>query len=171
MAVTWKNLPAGANTTIRMGGFYTALVRDKLRVVALNSNVCYIFNWWMFYGTSIMKTQLQWFHDTLLMAEKNNEKVHVLNHMFNGHEDTHKPCSREYRRIMDRFYQTVVAEFHGHSEYWDFNIFYHHNNPKLPASVAFNGGSVASFIEVNRNYMVYSVDSATYVSIILLKFE
>jgi sphingomyelin phosphodiesterase len=113
-----------------------------------------------------MRNQLQWLHDTLLKAEQNNETVHMLNHMHNGHEDVYQPCSREYRRIMDRFSHIVVAEFHGHSEYFDVNVIYRANNPSEPTSIAFSGGSVASFIEVNRNYMIYTVDPVSYVSML-----
>lgn len=164
VSTVWnKTLPVDTMDTIKYGGFYTTIVKDKLRVIALNTNVCYIFNWWTFYDSSIMKTQLQWLHDTLQEAEKNDEKVHILSHMYNGHEDNHKPCSREYRRIIDRFSDIVVSEFHGHTEYFDVNVVYRENNPSDPVSIAFSGGSVASFIEVNRNYIVYSIDPVTYV--------
>lgn len=163
-AELWTNrLPAETIDTIRHGGYYSALVRDKLRVISLNSNLCYIFNWWVLYESKTMRDQMQWFHNALLEAERNGEKVHVLTHMFNGHEDVHKPCSREYRRIMDRFKDIVLAEFHGHTEDFEFSIFYEENDPTKPISIAFAGGSVASFTGVNRNFMHYAVDSSNYV--------
>lgn len=65
---------------------------------------------------------------------------------------------------MDRFKNIVVAEFHGHTENFEFSIFYEENNSSLPISVAFAGGSLASFTQVNRNFMSYAVDSTNYVS-------
>jgi hypothetical protein len=37
--------------------------------------------------------------------------------------------------------------------------------PTHPVSVAVNGGSVTPFSDLNPNYKIYTVNSATYVSI------
>lgn len=41
----WDGLPKEAHETILKGGYYTTLVKPGFRIVALNSNVGYIFNW------------------------------------------------------------------------------------------------------------------------------
>lgn len=42
----WSHwLPAEAEETILRGGFYTVLARPGFRIIALNNNVCYTFNW------------------------------------------------------------------------------------------------------------------------------
>jgi hypothetical protein len=38
-------LPPETKETIMQGGFYTALARPGFRIIALNNNVCYYFNW------------------------------------------------------------------------------------------------------------------------------
>jgi hypothetical protein len=38
-------LPVEAKETILRGGFYTALAQPGFRIIALNNNVCYTFNW------------------------------------------------------------------------------------------------------------------------------
>lgn len=45
VAKLWKDwLPEETQKTILLGGYYTVLVKPGLRIVALNSNVCYILN-------------------------------------------------------------------------------------------------------------------------------
>jgi hypothetical protein len=100
----------------------------------------------------------------LLEAEKAGEKVHILAHIPNGDEDYHKPCSREFRRVVDRFHNTIVAQFNGHTEFFGLNIFYQSNDVSKPVNLAWNGGSLATFSNVNRNYVVYNVDPVSYVS-------
>jgi sphingomyelin phosphodiesterase len=44
--------------------------------------------------------QLQWLADTLLQAEKNGEKVHILGHITS--DQCFRTWSREFRRIVNR---------------------------------------------------------------------
>lgn len=147
-------------SSVKSGGFYTTFVRPGLRLIALNNNVCFTFNWWLLFEVKSIQKQFQWLHDTLLSAENAGDKVHILSHIPNGDEDYHQPCSREYRRIIDRFHETIVAQFNGHTEFFGFNLFASKN-------VAFNAGSLATFSGVNRNYNVYDVDPKTFVRLIL----
>lgn len=156
-------LPPAALKTVVNGGYYTTLVKPGLRLIALNNNVCFVLNWWLLYEVESVRVQFQWLHDTLLAAEKDGEKVHILAHIPNGDEDYHKPCSREYRRIVDRFHDTILGQFHGHSEYFGYGIFHKNNEMTSPINVAWSGGSIATFSGVNRNYVVYSVDPVSYV--------
>lgn len=164
----WSDkLPPDALKTVKSGGYYTTLILPGLRVIALNNNVCINFNWWILYEVKSIQKQFQWLHDTLLLAERAGEKVHILSHIPNGDEDYHQPCSREYSRIINRFHETIIAQFNGHSEFFGFNLF---KKQREEINVAYNGGSLATFSGVNRNYVVYSVDPISFVSL-LLKFK
>lgn len=160
----WSDwLPYEALETVKNGGYYTTLVSPGLRLIALHNNVCFIFNWWIFYNVKSIQEQFQWLHDVLLAAEQAGEMVHILAHIPNGDEDVHLPCSREYRKIVDKFHHIIAAQFNGHTEKFGFNVYYR-NNEAVPVNVAWNGGSLASFSRVNRNYVVYDVDPVNYVS-------
>lgn len=118
-----------------------------------------------------IESQFQWMHDVLLSAEEAGEKVHILAHIPNGDEDFHQPCSREFRKIVDRFHNIIAAQFNGHVEVFGFNVFYDENDEKAPVNVAWNGGSIATFSGVNRNYNLYNVDPVTYVRCQLSDFN
>lgn len=48
MADLWIQLgwlPMSARSTILRGGFYTLSPKPGFRIIALNSNVCYRYNW------------------------------------------------------------------------------------------------------------------------------
>ncbi|XP_063702884.1 sphingomyelin phosphodiesterase-like [Culicoides brevitarsis] len=155
-------LPNSTLSTIKKGGFYTTLIKPKLRVIALNNNDCYIYNWWTLYSTDAQLEQLQWFHDTLFEAEKNNEKVHVLAHIYPGEGSCFVVWSREYKRIIERFHETIRAQFYGHSHYDEFNIFYENQNPQKPINVGWNGGSLTPFNDINPNYLIYNVSKISF---------
>lgn len=45
LAEQWKMwLPETALETLRKGGYYTFIMRDKLRIIVLNSNLCFTSN-------------------------------------------------------------------------------------------------------------------------------
>lgn len=163
VAEEWKAwLPEDALRTVRLGGYYTLLARPGFRIVAINNNDCYTFNWWIAYKPDAAKVQLQWLHDTLLAAERNNEKVHILGHVPPGTSGCNKIYAREYRRIVERFWNTISAQFAGHSHNDEFNIFYSRDNPSQALNVLWNGGSTTAYSDVNPNYKVYTMDTSTY---------
>ncbi|XP_058823019.1 sphingomyelin phosphodiesterase-like [Topomyia yanbarensis] len=155
-------LPAEARQTITRGGFYTVLVRPGFRIIGLNNNDAYTFNWWILYDPAYLRGQLQWLHDTLLQAETAGEKVHILAHIPIGSGSTLVTWARQYRRILDRFWDTVTAHFHGHTHADEFNIFYSAASPQFAINVAFNGGGTVPFSNYNPNYIVYYVNSQTF---------
>lgn len=165
-----SRLPPDAIETVKTGGYYTTVMRPGLRLIALNNNVCFTFNWWIFYDVQSIRSQFQWLHDVLLAAEKSGEKVHILAHIPNNDEDYYQPCSREFRKIVDRFHETIAGQFVGHTEYFGFNLFSQENNLARPLNIAWNGGSLATFTGVNRNYVKYTVDPVSHVRNQLWKY-
>lgn len=149
-----------AQESILKGGYYTALAKPGLRIVALHNIVCYVFNWWLLYNPSDQDGQLKWLADTLAEAEKNNEKVHIIAHVPSGSRDCFKVWSREYRRIVNRFENTVVAQFTGHTHREEFHLYYDHEEPTRATSISYVGGSGTSFSNVNPNYRVYYIDGS-----------
>jgi sphingomyelin phosphodiesterase len=67
--------------------------------------------------------------------------------------------------LIFRFENTVTAIFNGHTHNDHFHVYYATEEPTRPVSVAVNGGSVTPFSDLNSNYKIYTVYSATYVSI------
>lgn len=164
VADLWGNfLTKDSQQTLTDGGYYTLKIRPGLRLIALNNNPCFVFNWWIFYGVEPIREQFQWLHDTLLEAEQAGDKVHILAHIPSNIDEFHGTCSREYRRIIDRFHKTIVAQFNGHTENYGFHLYYKENNLTSPISIGFNGGSIASYTYKNRNYAVYGVDGKNFV--------
>lgn len=153
----------GVNVTLRQGGFYTVLLRPGFRVVGLNNQDCYNHNFWILYEPQFGSIQLQWLHDTLLEAEKNNEKVHILAHIPSGDSACIRIWAREYRRIIDRFWNTITGIFNGHTHKDEFNVIYSRNEPSFAINVGFIGGSATTFSNLNHNYRMYYVNENNFV--------
>ncbi|KAK3927643.1 Sphingomyelin phosphodiesterase [Frankliniella fusca] len=149
-------LPESTRETILRGGFYTLLVEPGFRVIALNNMYCYPMNWWVLYNPVDPSGQLAWLVDVLLEAEAAGEKVHILSHIPPGSADCLVAWSREFAKIVDRFSATIAAHFNGHTHVDDMVLFY--DQYGRPNNVAFNGGSLTTYSDVNPNYKLYLVD-------------
>lgn len=162
--IHWRDvIKEDISSSVLMGGFYTTLAKPGLRIISLNNNICYIYNWWLLdsRGTELLSDQLNWLVQTLLAAEEAGEKVHILAHIPPGVSDTLNSCSREYRKIIDRFENTVVAQFNGHTHNDEIRISYSLNERDRATNIALNGGSGTPYSNLNPNYKVYKVDSDT----------
>lgn len=105
---------------------------------------------------------MQWLADTLLQAEKDEEFVHILGHVPPGHEHCQSTWKREYIKIVNRFANIIRAQFNGHTHNDELQLFYS-TDDKIN-NVAWNGGSVTAYENLNPNYKLYIVDSKNYVS-------
>lgn len=161
-AQLWAHwLPTETLETIKKRGYYTLKIADHLRVIALNNNEANVNNFWLINDATYLKEQLQWLHDTLLTAEQNHEKVHILRHIPLGRNKAYRYWMREYNRIVNRFYKTITAQFDGHTHKNELNIFYDKSGD-FAINAAFNGGSLTPNMNVNPNYVVYRVDQESF---------
>jgi hypothetical protein len=164
MADLWINfgwLPESTRHTILQGGYYTLSPKKGFRIIALNSNVCYSANWWLWYQPKDPVGQLQWLADTLLQAEKDGEFVHILAHIPSNNE-CHAPWKREYLKIVDRYARIITAQFNGHTHNDELLLFFSNDNSTTINNVAWNGGSATAFSNLNPNYKLYIADSKNY---------
>lgn len=155
----WANwLPAEVSSTIRYGGYYTTIVKPGLRMVSMNMNYCYTFNWWTLAKSEDPASGLLWLTKVLEEAEMNGEKVHIISHIAPGGPDCMSVFSREYNKIVNRFESTITAQFFGHTHTDEFKIFYDAEDPTRPTNVAFIGPSVTTYLHLNPGYKVYTID-------------
>ncbi|KZC03843.1 Sphingomyelin phosphodiesterase [Dufourea novaeangliae] len=153
-------LPESTRSTILKGGYYTVTPKKGFRIIALNANVCYCYNWWLWYTPRDPDNQLQWLTDILLNAEINEEFVHILSHVPANTNTCLQTWRREYLRIINRFSHLIKAQFNGHTHNDEITIFY--NSDLIPENIAWNGGSITAFSKLNPNYKVYNVNGSNY---------
>lgn len=104
MAEQWsKWLPNDTQSTIQKGGYYTVVHRTGLRIVALNSNVCYVMNWFLVYDDVDPFDQLAWLVTVLQDAENKGETVLILGHVPSNDNSCWRVWSQQFRRIVDRY--------------------------------------------------------------------
>lgn len=153
---------AAAKETLKLAGFYSTLIRPKLRLIAINNNYCFGTNIWLLHSTDYFADQLHWLREQLAKAAENNERVHLISHIPSNDMKCFKGWAREYQKIVEEFSQVIQAVFNGHTHEDEFNVYYSQKDPSKATGVAFNGGSGTTFAFFNSNFKVYSVDRDTF---------
>ncbi|XP_011865141.1 PREDICTED: sphingomyelin phosphodiesterase-like isoform X2 [Vollenhovia emeryi] len=155
-------LPESTRSTILQGGYYTVSPRKGFRIIALNSNVCFRYNWWLWYAPKDPYGQLQWMADTLSRAEEDGEFVHILAHIPPGDKECLSTWRREYIKVVKRFSHIIRAQFNGHTHTDELQLYYGGDDNSKINNVAWNGGSINTNQNLNSNYKLYTVDNKNY---------
>lgn len=142
--------------------YYTISAKERLRLIVLNSNVAYNYNWWLLSNPNFYRTQLQWLQNTLAKAEQEHQNVHILSHIPPNHYSLMPGWSQEFQKIVERYRNTITAQFNGHSHFTEFALFYDSKEPHDPIGVAWNGGSLTPFEAHNPNYQVAMLESGKF---------
>ncbi|KAB0799305.1 hypothetical protein PPYR_07185 [Photinus pyralis] len=158
---TW--LPEESLQTVFKGGYY-ALIKPGLRLIALNNNVCFTYNNWLFYDDNDPLGQLKWMVKVLAEAEKKGEKVHIISHIPSNDLFCFFNWGKEYTRIVER-YNLVLGQFNGHTHDDDFIVYFSSQNTSKAINVAYVGGSATTFRNLNSNYKIFHVDANTYATL------
>lgn len=153
---TW--LPKTARQDILRGAFYSVSPSPGFRIISLNMNFCNNGNWWLLINTTDPNGQLQWLIGELQKAEDNNEKVHMIGHIFPGSGDCLKAWSWNYFKIVNRYESTIVGQFFGHSHANFYEVMYDNVNFTRPISVVYIPGSVTTFSNLNPGFRIYELD-------------
>ena len=143
----------------RIDGFYRMDLNDDLRIIAVNSNVCINFNFFLLLGWEDPASELAWLVEELLAAEMEGKKVHILSHVPSGNDDCLGAWGREFSKIINRFEGTVMAQFYGHTHNDEFEIFYDPEDSSRATSVSFIAPSVTTIGALNPAYRIYTMDA------------
>jgi sphingomyelin phosphodiesterase len=108
--------------------------------------------------------QLKWLVHQLQEAETANEKVHIIGHIPPDSRECTQAWLYNYLRIMERYEDTILAQYYGHTHRDEFRILYSLYKQPKPVSIAFIGPSMTPYTENNPAYRVYSMDSNGYLN-------
>ncbi|KAK6737109.1 hypothetical protein RB195_019668 [Necator americanus] len=158
MSTPW--LSSDSSKTVLYRGSYSVRVADGLRLISLNSGFCETTNFFLYLNQSDPDQTMSWFAKELFEAEILGESVHVLSHIPPGDGECLEGWARNYYRIIQRFSDTIAAQFFGHIHADYFTLFYEdmHNTSSDPIGVLYATPSATTFAYMNPAYRIYDVD-------------
>uniref|UniRef100_A0A183CGW4 Sphingomyelin phosphodiesterase n=1 Tax=Globodera pallida TaxID=36090 RepID=A0A183CGW4_GLOPA len=150
-------LPKTAERSAIYRGSYMLPIWPGIRLIALNNGYCDKTNMFIYLNQTDPDGSLTWLVDQLWTVEKANESVYILAHMPPGDKECLESWSRNYYRIINRFADTIAAQFFGHTHADSFRLFYEdmNNASSRVLSMLYIAPSVTTYVGVNPAYRVY----------------
>ncbi|KAF2072539.1 hypothetical protein CYY_006156 [Polysphondylium violaceum] len=149
--------------TLRYGGYYTLPLQEGIRVISLNMNWCNNENIWLIENVTDAADMLQWTIQVLQSAEDIGEKVYIVGHIPPGILDCIDLWSQQFYQIVNRYEDTIISLFFGHTHRDQFEVFYtndtSYSTGQRPSAVAYVTPSVTTFQYQNPSFRIYSVDA------------
>nr|CDJ93171.1 Metallophosphoesterase domain containing protein [Haemonchus contortus] len=169
MSSPWLN--DEASKTVLYRGSYSVKVIDGLRLISLNTGFCENTNFFLYLNQSDPDGTMSWFVTELFKAELSGESVHVLSHIPPGDGECLEGWARNYYRVVQRFSDTIKAQFFGHVHFDHFTVFYEdmHNISSTPIGVLYAAPSVTTFADMNPAYRIYEVDYSDEFKVVDIK--
>ncbi|KAH9405515.1 Sphingomyelin phosphodiesterase [Tyrophagus putrescentiae] len=153
-------LPEDALQTLRYGGYYTVKPRDKMRIICINTNYCARLNPWSLFNPVDPANQLKWLSDELHKAETAGDRVHIIGHIPPDNRECTQAWLYNFLRIIDRFNETILAQYYGHTHRDEYRLFYSPSQAGVPIGLAYIGPSITPFTENNPAYRLYYMDES-----------
>ncbi|CAJ0945258.1 unnamed protein product, partial [Mesorhabditis belari] len=162
LANTWApDLTPQAVQDVRYRASYAVYIKQNLKLISINSVYCSTWNFFMFLDQVDPDGTLQWLIEQLLDSEQKGEKVHIISHIPTGVNYCLKGWAFNYYAIINRFENTISAQFMGHTHNDHFQVFYENGNPSGRAThFNFIAGSLTTYDFMNPSYRIYTIDGA-----------
>ncbi|XP_059171990.1 sphingomyelin phosphodiesterase-like [Physella acuta] len=159
LADSWgKWLPQDALDTVLSCGVFSVSPYPDFRIISVNNIYCYKLNWWLLLNSTDPCNVMQWLIQELQSAEDKGEKVHILMHIPPGQTDCMKGWSYNFYTIVNRYENTIVNQFYGHSHQDWYQMFYDNVTFQRPLGFGFVAPSVTTYSYNNPIYRIYTMD-------------
>ncbi|VDK44832.1 unnamed protein product [Anisakis simplex] len=171
--------------SISYRGSFTVQLFDGLRLISLNTantsamtgyggllpvnmlNFTFVESYrslllsWLYINETDPDGTLSWLVNELIRAENDGQYVHILSHIPPGNSECLEGWARNYYLIVNRFAETIKAQFFGHIHIDSFTVFFEdlNDDATLPTNVLFASPSVTTFSGLNPAFRIYEVEA------------
>ncbi|XP_069157313.1 sphingomyelin phosphodiesterase isoform X2 [Procambarus clarkii] len=159
VAEQWeKMMKMPTPSSARFGGYYSILARPGLRIISINTNYCYRFNWWLLYKSVDPGLVLRWLVSELQQAEVRGELVHIIGHVPPYYNDCYMQWAHQFSRIVTRYASIIKGQFYGHSHLDEFRVHYDVDAPDKPIGIQYITPNNGPFHNLNPSYRIFYID-------------
>ncbi|KJA25536.1 hypothetical protein HYPSUDRAFT_405070 [Hypholoma sublateritium FD-334 SS-4] len=159
---------ASASQVQHISGSYSSVVSGTdLRIISLNTVYWYKDNFWLYDSDKVQPDPngiLAFAVEQLQAAEDAGQRVWIIAHMPPSSADAFHDQSNYFNQIVQRYQNTIAAQFYGHSHVDEFAIAYSNYSNQIDTT-ANNVAYIAPSLtprNANPAFRIYDVDPDTY---------
>ena len=157
-----KYLTQEAYDTFSQFGYYSMLHKNtNLRIVSLNCLICDTMNFNLI-GDSFQVAQMfKWLENVLSEAEKNDEKVYLLDHIpLRGSQHTYD-CTMRLKILIERYQHIISGFISAHTHRDETNLIREYSNPNKYSIINHICPSLSTYTICWPSYRIYYADTKT----------
>ncbi|KAI0030554.1 sphingomyelin phosphodiesterase [Vararia minispora EC-137] len=163
----WIGSAAAAQVDTNSGSYAAVPSGTNLRIIAINTLFWYKQNFWL-YDTDTQVPDpngvLAFMVDQLQAAEDAGQRAWIIGHIPAGKSDVFHDQSNYYDQVIQRYKNTIAAQFFGHSHKDQFEIAYSdytNQNAVTADSISFIAPALTP-TSGNPAFKIYDIDPDTY---------
>ena len=143
-------------------GYYTMLHNNtNLRLISLNCNFCNSMNFHLIADPSQAVQMFKWLENVLNEAEKNNERVYLLDHIPLRSSHHSYDCSMRLRILIERYQDIISGFISAHTHRDEINLIKEYSNPNKYSIINYIGPSLSTYTKVWPSYRIYYANKET----------
>lgn len=144
------------------GGYYTLVLRPGVRVIVLNSQLGYVFNFYsLLPDHSLADSMFDWAESLLQNARTQHERVLFVGHIPPGREDVNDFYAERYQQLAQQYADVIAVQLSGHIHEDSFEVV-RDVTDKTPVGVVYIAPSLTTFWNVNPSFRVYEMAADTW---------
>ena len=132
----------------------------KTRIISLNTQNCYFFNFYLLKEYNDPKKELEWLENTLREMEQTGEVAIIIGHMSPGVPDCLNEVSSRLRVLFDRFQHVIRLNLFGHTHMEEIEVVRAMEDNKA-VGVNYLTSSFTTFTDTNPSLRVITLDVET----------
>ena len=155
-----KYLTQEAYDTFSQYGYYTMLHKDtNLRLVSLNCILCNSMNFHLISHSYQVAKMFKWLENVMSEAEKNNERVYLLDHIPMFSSQHSYDCTMRLKIIIERYKDIISGYFSGHTHKDELTLVKEYTNPKKYSTINYICPGLTTYSQYWPSYRIYIADN------------
>ena len=157
-----KYLTKEAYDTFSQFGYFSMLHKNtNLRIVSLNCLICDTMNFHLIGDSFQVARMFKWLENVLNEAEKNNEKVYLLDHIpLRGSQHTYD-CTMRLKILIERYQNIISGLISAHTHRDEINLIREYTNPNQYSIINYIGPGLSTYTKCWPSYRIYYADTET----------
>ena len=133
----------------------------KTRIISLNTQNCYFWNFYLLKEDNDPKNELEWLENTLREMEQTGEVAIIIGHMSPGVPDCLNEVSSRLKVLFDRFQHVIRLNLFGHTHMEEFEVIRAVEDSNKAVGVNILTSSFTTYTDTNPSIRVITLDVET----------
>lgn len=157
-----KYLTKEAYDSFSKFGYYTMLHKNtNLRIVSLNCVICDSMNFNLIGDSFQVARMFKWVENVLNEAEKNNERIYLLDHIPLRSSQHTYDCTIRLKILIERYQHIISGFISAHTHKDEINLIKEYSYPHKYSIINYIGPALSTYTNNWPSFRIYYADSET----------